>query len=89
MMEEEFRRIGANAVSSACGFIVEVNPSGGILYSDNTGKIQIDSEWLVKPHQILLYLPKPDAVRDRVNSILPALVRALEYLGHPVEVWPD
>jgi hypothetical protein len=88
MALEEFHKDATNTVSSTNGFTVEVRFGGGVLYRDHDGEIPIDSEWLAEPHRILLYLPRcGGSTRDRINRILPGVVRALEYLGHPVELW--
>jgi hypothetical protein len=86
-MIEEFKKTAVNTVTSANGFTVEVKFAGGVLYRDNQGETRIDSEWLVKPHRILLYKRGFEKVtRARVDSIFSNAARALEYMGHPVEV---
>lgn len=89
-MAELFQKTGANTVTSSKGYAVEVSLGGGVLYSDGEGQVHIDSEWLVKPHRILLYKRGLDAVPDRrLQDVFSNVARALEYMGHPTEVWPD
>jgi hypothetical protein len=86
-MTEEFEKTKLNTVKSNTGFTVEVKFAGGVLYTDADGELRIDSEWLVKPHRILLYRPRRNPVAlDHFQRILPNLERALNYMGHPPEV---
>lgn len=89
-MTDEFRKTGLNTVTSSEGFSVEANITGGVLYRDTQGdEVRIDSEWRVRPHGILLYtrgLKRLSPVA--LDKLLANVTRGLEYLGHPVEIWP-
>lgn len=86
-MNEEFTKHGVNKAISLKGFTVMVKPMGGVLYVDNKRETQIDSEWLVKPPRILLYKAGFKMDQPYVENMFSNVVRALEYLGHRVEVW--
>jgi hypothetical protein len=94
-MNDEFQKTGTNTVTGRNGFVVEAKLAGGVLYRDSNGEIEIDSEWLVKPPKlgIILYKGSPGnrgldkLERSRVDNIFSNVARALEYLGHPVEIW--
>jgi hypothetical protein len=87
-MTEELQKTGANTVTSTDGFTVEVKYAGGVLYRDGKGEAHINSEWLVKPHRILLYKRGFEEMAGaRVESIFSNVTRALEYMDHPVEIW--
>jgi hypothetical protein len=89
-MAEEFKKTGVSAVISTNGFTVEVMGFGGVLYRDNQGETRIDSEWLVKPHRILLYKRSFEKIpRARFDTIFSNATRALEYMGHPVVLSED
>jgi hypothetical protein len=89
-MAEEFRKTAANTVVSSNGFTVQWIPHGGICYEDASGELRIDSELLVKPHRVLLY-PQSASLRDmsksRQKELLTNVRKALEYMGHQVELW--
>jgi hypothetical protein len=88
-MSDEFQKTELNTVTSARGFSVEVMFAGGVQYRDSIGDVLIDSEWLVNPPRILLYRRRADDdVSDsRLNTVYSNAQRALEYLGHQVEIW--
>ena len=87
-MSEKFKRVGVNIAVSSKGFTVQVKPMGGVLYRKADNEIEIDSEWLVKPPRILLYKAGFDQLEpSRVDSMFSDVARALEYLGHKVEIW--
>jgi hypothetical protein len=89
-MTEEFRKTAANTAVSSKGFTVQWIPHGGIRYRDALGTLRIDSELLVKPQRVLLY-PQSASLRDmstsRQEELLANVRRALEYMGHQVELW--
>gem|GEM_PF-4616912 len=94
-MSEEFRKSGANRVTSSNGFAAEAKLTGGVEYRDDRGEALIRSEWLVEPPNfgIVLYKNDPgnkgfDKIDEsRVDTIFSNVTRALEYLGHRVQVW--
>jgi hypothetical protein len=87
-MEDEFTKISTNIVTSSKGFTVQIKPMGGVLYSESDREVKIDSEWLVKPPGIILYKKGFDKMeQSRIDSIFSNVTRALEYLGHRVEIW--
>jgi hypothetical protein len=87
-MCEEFQKAGIDTVTSTKGFTVEIRFAGGIIYRDAAGRVDIDSEWLAKPLGIVLYKRGPSDIQgSRLDSVISNAVRALEYLGHRVEVW--
>jgi hypothetical protein len=94
-MSEEFKKSGLNTVTSTNGFTVEVKLAGGVLYRDSNGELEIDSEWLVKPPKLGIILYKGSRgnkgfdkmEQPRIDSIFCDAARALEYLGHRVEIW--
>jgi hypothetical protein len=79
-MNEEFRKTGTNTVTSTKGFTVEV-------------QAEIDSEWVVKPAGIILYKGSfgnkgfSEIGQSQIDDIFSNTARALEHLGHRVEVW--
>lgn len=94
-MSEEFEKTGANKVTSSKGFTVEVSVGGGVRYRDATSENYINSEWLLKSPGtgIILYKGSPgnkgfdEMEQSRIDSIFSNVARALEYLGHQVEIW--
>jgi hypothetical protein len=89
-MSEEFKKTGVNTVTSEKGFTVEVKFAGGVLYRDSNGEVKIDSEWLAKPPGILLYKNKKrfDKMQQSLfDDMFSNVAKALEYLGHRVEIW--
>jgi len=94
-MIEEFKKSGPNTVVSTNGFTVKVKLAGGVLYCDSNGEREIDSEWLVKPPNLGIILYKgsrgnkgfDNMEQSRIDSIFCDTARALEYLGHRVEIW--
>ena len=86
-MNEEFKKQGVNIAISSKGFTVQVKPMGGVLYIDGEGETRIDSEWLVKPPRILLYKAGFKMDQSYVENMFSNVARALEYLGHKVEIW--
>ena len=89
-MKDELIKTSTNTVTSSKGFTVQVKPMGGVLYRESNSEIKIDSEWLVKPPRIILYKKGFDNMeKSRLDSIFSNVERALEYLGHRVEIWSD
>jgi len=87
-MSEEFTKTGVNTVVSSKGFTVQVKPMGGVLYCESEREIKIDSEWLVKPPRILLYKAGFGKMeQSRIDIIFSNVAKALQYLGHQVEIW--
>jgi hypothetical protein len=94
-VSEEFKRNGANSVTSSNGFTVEVNLSGGVVYRGAGGENYIRSEWLVDPPALGIILYKGDpgnkgfdkADQSRVDALFSDVARALEFLGYKVQVW--
>lgn len=92
-MSDEFTKTGINTVISSKGFAVQVKPMGGLLYRESNSEIEIDSEWLVRPPGIILYKGShgnkgfDKMEQSRIDSIFFDVARALEYLGHRVEIW--
>lgn len=87
-MENEFTKISTNTVTSSKGFTVQVKPMGGVLYRETDSEVKIDSEWLVKPPGIILYKKGFDKMeQSRIDNMFANVARALEYLGHRVEIW--
>jgi hypothetical protein len=87
-MSEEFTKEGVNTAVSSKGFTVHVKPMGGVLYRESDDEIKIDSEWLVKPPGILLYKAGFDKMeRSHIDNMFSNVAKALEYLGHRVEIW--
>jgi hypothetical protein len=88
-MTEEFKKIGVNTVTSTIGFTVQIGPGGGVLYHDGSREVRLESEWLVKPSlRILLYTRGFEKAAEN-EIIFSSIVRALEYMGYPVEVWSN
>ena len=84
-MSEEFKKTGLNIVTSTNGFTMEVKVAGGVVYRDNTGEYFISSEWLVEPPKLGIILYKME--QSHIDNIFSNVKRALEYLGHRVEIW--
>jgi hypothetical protein len=73
------------------GFTVQWIPHGGIVYEDISGHLRIDSELLVKPHRLLVYRNSGSlrgASSERQEQVLSDVGRALEFMGHQVEISP-
>jgi hypothetical protein len=89
-MLTEFRKTELSTASSNKGFEVKVEFGGGVLYKDENYNVRISSEWLVSPHRMLIYLSSFRTIeRCRREEVFSNLRRAVEFLGHPVELWPD
>jgi len=94
-MSEEFKKIGPNTATSENGFTVEVKVAGGVVYRENNGENFISSEWLVEPPKLGIILYKGDSgnkgfnkmEQSHIDNIFSNVKRALEYLGHRVEIW--
>ena len=89
-MTEEFRKTAANTAVSSNGFTVQWIPPGGIRYEDASGELRVDSELLVKPYRVLLYAQSAslrNMSKSRQNELLANVRKALEYMGHQVELW--
>jgi hypothetical protein len=88
-MSTEFEKVGPNNAKSARGFGVVWRPLGGVEYTDANGTIEVVSELLEKPLRLLVYRGSaalrtmPD---NQAEEIVGNIVRALEYLGHQVEI---
>jgi hypothetical protein len=88
-MNVEFTKTGPNRVSSAKGFTVTFHPQGGVDYADVGTSVRVDTELLVKPLMLRLYRESKSLggmTNTRADEILHNIQRALEYLGHPVEI---
>jgi len=87
-MSEEFHKTGLNTVTHVKGFTVEVKFAGGVVYRDASGETLINSEWLAKPPGIILYKRGFDQMEQSLmDSMFSNVAKALEYLGHRVEIW--
>jgi hypothetical protein len=86
-MTEEFQNIGVNAVESTSGFTVEIHFTKGVIYADPQGQAVVPYEWLVNPFRILLYHPKGSLPPERVSAVLSNATKALEFMGHRIELW--
>jgi hypothetical protein len=92
-MSEEFKSISANTVTSSKGFTVQVTIARGVLYRDADGEKHISSEWLANPAGIILYKGAcgntgfGEMEQSRIDSMFFDVARALEHLGHRVEIW--
>jgi len=88
-MDGEFNRTGVNAVSSSQGFTVEAR-FAEICYDDAVGHVAIYAEWGGSPTEVLLSKRSLDRMAtSRADTVLSNVTRALEYLGHRVEVRSD
>jgi hypothetical protein len=88
-MIETFQNSGVNIATSSAGYTVEVAPARGVHYSDSIGSVHIHSEWLGRPSGIMLYPPTPDGLTQaRISEVLSNAARALQFMGHRVEIWP-
>jgi hypothetical protein len=90
-VSEEFQSTTPNTATSTSGFSVQWIPHGGVLYQDAAGQVRIDSELLVKPSLGILLYPGSGGLRNMSKSqsemVLSNVKKALEYLGHRVEIW--
>ncbi len=87
-MTSEFLTVKPGTVRSAKGFTVG-GTYGALLYEDPSGELRISTELLVKPYRLLVYRNSPglrDATRVRQDEVLSNVKRALEYMGHTVEI---
>ncbi len=76
-------------MTSTKGFTVTFHPRGGVDYTDASGTIRVDTELHVKPLKLRLYRESSSLRKmasARADEILVNIKRALEYLGHPVEI---
>ena len=55
-MNPEFQKVGPNSAKSDKGFTATWRPSGGVDYSDANDTVRVDSELMIKPSRILVYL---------------------------------
>lgn len=91
----EFKKTGANTVTSSNGFTVKAKLTGGVVYRDTQGETYISSEWLVESPDLGIILYKGDPGNKgfdgmeptRIDSIFSDVARALEYLGYRVQIW--
>lgn len=92
-MDDEFTKTSANTVTSSKGFTVQVTIAHGVWYRDADSEKHISSEWLAKPPGIILYKGSRGNTgfdkmeQSRIDGIFSNVARALEYLGHRVEIW--
>lgn len=82
--------IGGLCLSSFLGFTVQIIPPRGVSYSDVNGELFIEAEWLArgnppKPWGLSLYRPKKEP--ERFDSVVPSVLRALEFLDYNAEVF--
>ena len=92
-MSEEFKKTGADTVTSSKGFTVQLTIAHGVWYRDADGEKHISCEWLANPSGIILYkgargntgFDKMD--QSRIDSIFFDVAKALEHLGHRAEIW--
>ena len=88
-MHDEFNRTGLNSATSSNGFTVEAR-FAEIVYDDAAGHVEIYAEWGGSPTEVLLSKRSLDRMEtSRANTVLSNITRALEYLGHRVEVRSD
>jgi len=74
-------------VTSVNGFTIRRDIGGRVIYRDGGQEIRINSEFLASPHGIILYGKKSQRLSDlQQRGILSNVVRALEYMGYPVEL---
>lgn len=89
-MTTEFQSLSPNSARSVKDFTVAWRPAGGVDYSDANGTVRVDSELLVKPTLGILLYPQSGDLRGmtktRGDEIVTNIRRALEYLGHRVEI---
>lgn len=85
-VSDEFKRTGANSVTSSAGFAVEAR-FAEVSYDDGSGHVEIYAEWGGAPTEVILYRKSlKDMVVSRVDTVLSNVTRALKYLGHRVEI---
>jgi hypothetical protein len=104
-MNNEFTLNGKNELISVNGFTVKINGGGGATYRDVKGEVHIETEaQLNRPGYIRFKPPLPGILiykpslgrkgyenldQARIDTVCENIKRALEYLGHTVEVWID
>jgi hypothetical protein len=89
-MASEFQTVKPGTVVSTRGFTVG-GTYGTVDYEDPSGWLRIGTELLVKPHRLLVYRSSPglrETTRARQDEVLSNVKRALEYMGHQVEIEP-
>lgn len=89
-MTDEFQTVKPGTVTSTKGFTVG-GTYGALIYEDASGRMRIGTELLVNPYRLLVYRDSPglrDATRARQDEVLSNMKRALEYMGHSVEIEP-
>src|SRR3984885_11512387 len=88
-MDNEFQKTGMNTVVSSGGFTVEAQ-FAEVAYDDATGHVEIYAEWGGTPTKVILYKRSLKGMpTSRVAEVLSNVTRALQYLGHGVEVSSD
>jgi hypothetical protein len=88
-MNDEFKKTGVNTVTSSNGFTVEAR-FAEVSYDDAAGRVEIYAEWGGTPTEVILYKRSLDGMAiSRVDTVLSNVTRALNYLGHRVEVRSD
>jgi hypothetical protein len=89
-MASEFQTLQSGTVVSTKGFSVG-GTYGRLIYQDPSGQLRIGTELLVNPYRLLVCRNSPDlrdATRVRQDEVLSNMKRALEYMGHTVEIEP-
>jgi hypothetical protein len=84
----EFQTVKPGTVRSTRGFTVG-GIYGALVYEDPSGRLRIGTELYVKPNRLVVYRDGPDlknATRARQDEVLSNVKRALEYMGHTVEI---
>lgn len=88
-MKEEFKRADTNTVTSSIGFTVQAR-FAAVLYDDSLGHVEIYAEWGGDPTEVILYRRSLNGMSvSRVDTVLSNVTRAMEYLGHRVQIVSD
>jgi len=89
-MTGEFQTVEAGIVVSTKGFAVG-GKYGALIYEDACGRLRIGTELFLRPSRLFVYRSSPDlrgATLARQDEVLSNVKRALEYMGHKVEIEP-
>jgi hypothetical protein len=87
-MASEFQTVKPGTVISTRGFTVG-GTYGALEYEDPSGRLHIGTELLVRPPRLLVYRSGlRETTRARQEEVLSNVKRALEYMGHQVEIEP-
>lgn len=91
-----FRKVGPNTIKSDEGFSVEVLSIVGILYSEGTRRMQINSEVMIRVDGIVVHTdsirawdpPYENEVIDtnKKSQIIKNIERAFQYRGYKMHV---